>query len=763
MNKILLFLILPISFLGFAQQRILSYSPSYLPIFIDQKGDTLTKALLGGLNQPQFQTLDINNDGKKDLFVYDRTGHTILPFINIGNNDITTYKYNPKYISCFPVLKNYSQSTWVIFMDYDNDGKEDLWTSLDHRPMLFRNITKSGDKAVKFEKISPFLRAYHYGGIDDSVNFSARFYNRPTVADIDGDGDVDFFSYEAGENNFLLFRNMTKDFGLPIHPPVFDRADLCWGSFSDTGSDKIWLNRGCPDNYKLYRKKHSAGSTVLWFDNDGDGDMDLLLGNGYGSNMIFLKNGKKETNNPIDTMIAFDGHWPAGSGSTPVQLNSFPAAFMLDADGDGIKDILIAPNQEEKDTKIEQTKQVWFYKNKGSNSFPDFKFEKKNYFTDKFLDHGEYTAPVLKDIDNDQDLDLIIATNGDHTKTEDKNYRLVLYRNIGSVKQPVFKLENEDLWRLSSDSIRFLSISFGDLNGDGKQDMIAGNYFGSLYFYKNIGTSTTWAFTTPIKNYGNVRVGERSTPQIIDLDKDGKLDLVVGEKEGNFNYYHNNGSTAIPQFTLSDDTLGNFITNEFSYDINPPAYTYSGNAASVIIDLDGDSKLDMVFGGEEGKVRVMKFNTFNQSNFLEDTIVIYDSAYLSYKTWDYGKNTHPAVGDLDGDGINDIIVGNDRGGISFLKGKVEIIGIAEQHKLNEPMVYPNPTNGSLLNINKKSREEFIFSLFDISGKLAYTETSSAGIVIHKMSLNSINSGIYFLESNSKSGLRYYTRIIVSKF
>ena len=128
MHKKLLFLSLLISFSSFAQKRILSYTPSYLPIFMDQTGDTLSKALLGGLNQPQFQTLDINNDGKKDLFVYDRTGHTILPFINVGNNDITTFKYSPKYVSCFPRLKNYQQSTWVIFVDYDNDGKEDLWT-----------------------------------------------------------------------------------------------------------------------------------------------------------------------------------------------------------------------------------------------------------------------------------------------------------------------------------------------------------------------------------------------------------------------------------------------------------------------------------------------------------------------------------------------------------------------------------------------------------------------------------------------------------
>jgi hypothetical protein len=755
MRKNLLFLFVLVSLSAFAQKRVLSYSPSNLPVFLDQTGDTFSKALLGGLNQPQFQALDINNDGRKDLLVHDRTGGIILPFINVGNNDITTYKYSPKYTAAFPKLKN----TWVLFVDYDNDGKEDLWASIDFKVVLQRNITKTGDKMVKFQQVSPFLRAFKYSGIPglDSVNISSSFNNIPTIADVDGDGDIDFFSYQAGEGNLLLYRNMTVDFSLPIHPPVFDLADLCWGDFRDTTFDAVWL-KGCV--YKTYRKKHSGGSTLLWFDNDNDGDLDLLMGNADNKNLIFLKNGKKDLGMTLDSIIAFDGYWPAGT--TPVQLGSFPAAFMLDADGDGVKDILVAPNQVERTSKIEQTKQVLFYKNKGSNSFPDFKFEKKNYFTDEFLDHGGYTAPVLQDIDNDQDLDLLITTNGDHAKTGDKTYKVVLYRNIGSKTKPVFKLENEDVWGLGNDSLSFLSITFGDINGDGKTDMIAGDGYGGLSYYKNIGTSTTWAFTTPTKNYNTIYVGQKATPQLIDLDKDGKLDLVIGETDGNFNYYKNTGSTTNPQFNLVDDTLGNFIVNEFLFNLSEPDYWYIGNAAGEVADLDGDGKYDMVFGGDEGKVRVMKFDTYNQLNYQEDTTVLFDSAFMSYKSMDYGNNTHPTVGDLDGDGIKDIIVGNDRGGISFLKGKVEILGVTEIYKRNEPIVYPNPTNGSIVNINKKTKDEFIFNLYDLSGKLVQSETSVAGEVVHKMEVNTLSDGIYILQSSSKNNANYYTRLSVLK-
>ncbi len=752
MKHLYLFICLTLAFGSTAQKRELTYVESNLPKFLNAAGDTLTKALMGGLNQPQFQAIDLNNDGIKDMVIHDRTGFVLLPFINTGTNDIRAYKYSPKYASAFPILEN----TWFLLVDYDMDGKEDLWTNINFKTVLFRNVTKPGDKTVKFFRTSEVLMAYNFNPppFPDSNNVSCGNFNIPTIADVDGDGDIDIFSYQADVGDMLLYRNMTKDFNLPLHPPVFDLADFCWGDFRDTAYDGIKL-KGC--SFKIYRK-HGGGSTLLWYDNDNDGDLDLLMGNAGGKNVIFMKNGKKEFNLPDDSIISYIGHWPANS--TPVQMNSFPGMFMLDCDGDGNKDILVAPNQHEKVYKIEQTEQVWFYKNYGTNTFPDFKFEKRNYFTDEFLDHGAYTGPVLHDIDSDGDLDLLLASNGDFAKTNDVNYRIVLYKNIGSSNKPIFKLTDEDLWGLSRDSLVLLSLAIGDLSGDNKPDLLVGNYNGDLYFYKNIGSSTTWAFTTPVRNYLSIKVRESSSPQLIDIDKNGLLDLVIGEKDGKFNYYRNTGNTSSPQFTLVDDTLGNFLVNEFSYYQNPPGYVQIGNAAGEITDLDNDGKWDMVFGGEEGKIRVMKFNNILQTNFNEDSTVLFDSAYMRFTTKDFGSRTRPAVGDLDGDGVKDIIVGNERGGIHFLKGSLKIISVTDIRKRNEPLVYPNPTNGSVLNINKKQPVEYTFSLYDMSGKLVHQETSEAGTMLHKMSLQTISEGMYILHSSAGDDLNYYTRVSV---
>lgn len=743
-----------ISFFSFAQSKRLSYEQAFTPVFLNKSGDTIFKALIGGLNQPQFQTVDINNDGKKDLIIHDRSGGIIFPYINDGSNNIYNYKYKPEYVSCFPKMSN----TWFLLVDYDNDGKEDLWTKINYKATLFKNTTKTGDKKVSFTQTSPHLVAYNfYPPPLDSNTVSADNTNVPTIADMDGDGDVDIFSYQVNEGNFLIYRNMTVDFNLPIHPPVFEIADWCWGYFRDTGTAGYMTY---PCTYKIYRK-HSGGSSLLWFDNDNDGDLDLLLGNAGKSNILYLKNGKKDYNLLYDSIIAGDGHWP--SNNISANIKTFPAMYMLDADGDSIKDIIVAPNQADYSYTTQETKQVQFYKNEGSNQIPDFKLKNSNYFTENLLDHGAYTAPVLVDIDNDNDFDLIIATNGDNAITNNYNDRLVLYRNIGNKSNPIFKLEDEDLWGLSKDSIRYLSVSFGDLNGDNKPDMIAGNYFGSLYFYKNIGTSATWAFSTPITNYEKIRVGERSTPQIVDIDKDGLNDIVLGEFQGNFNLYKNTGDINTAKFSLSDDTLGNFVVNEITnYDTNNiPIYYWYGNSAGAISDLDNDGKYELICGGNEGKIRVFRFSTYNQAKFIEDTTVLYDSSYMRYGTLDFGTDTKPTVGDIDGDGIKDIIVGNDRGGINFLKGKVVFSKITTSIKVKKPLIYPNPNNGNIIFINKFSNEVLNINVIDIHGKIIHSEITNSGN-IHKLNTEKYANGIYYIQTIDSNNSSYFSKIIILK-
>ena len=84
----------------------------------DSIGNPLQFPWTGGMNSCQFSTIDLNADGIKDLFVFDKIGDRILTFINIGTANAVSYTFAPEYAVRFPALHS-----WVQLIDYNNDGK----------------------------------------------------------------------------------------------------------------------------------------------------------------------------------------------------------------------------------------------------------------------------------------------------------------------------------------------------------------------------------------------------------------------------------------------------------------------------------------------------------------------------------------------------------------------------------------------------------------------------------------------------------------
>ena len=77
-----------------------------IPVTLD--GATqLKNPWAGGLNSPQFSPIDLNGDGIKDLFVFER-GYNgkVLTFINQGTPNEVDYFHAPEYESIFPKIEN---------------------------------------------------------------------------------------------------------------------------------------------------------------------------------------------------------------------------------------------------------------------------------------------------------------------------------------------------------------------------------------------------------------------------------------------------------------------------------------------------------------------------------------------------------------------------------------------------------------------------------------------------------------------------------
>ena len=98
----------------------------------------IPNAWSGGLNSCQLSEIDLNLDGTKDLFIFERTGNRILPFINNGISNTISYNYESEYINAFPNL-----SDWALLIDYNADGKEDLFAYNGGKVKVYRNSSST--------------------------------------------------------------------------------------------------------------------------------------------------------------------------------------------------------------------------------------------------------------------------------------------------------------------------------------------------------------------------------------------------------------------------------------------------------------------------------------------------------------------------------------------------------------------------------------------------------------------------------------------
>ena len=103
--------------------------------------------LTGGLNSCQLSNIDLNDDGKMDIFVFERVGDRVLCFLN--NNDAigTDFHYSKNYSKNFPSLYN-----WALLVDYNCDGKEDIFTYNDSYVKVFKNTSQGENLSFQVEE-----------------------------------------------------------------------------------------------------------------------------------------------------------------------------------------------------------------------------------------------------------------------------------------------------------------------------------------------------------------------------------------------------------------------------------------------------------------------------------------------------------------------------------------------------------------------------------------------------------------------------------
>ncbi len=727
----------------------------------------------GGFISPQFSNIDLNGDGRKDLFVFDRSANKVLTFLNVQGLS-TSWVHAPDYEMGFPALHS-----WALLADYNGDGKEDIFTAADanffpQAVAVYKNVSVGNN--LKFELVTPQLTSdQNIVGLPKAPIYWIRD-DISAIADVDGDGDLDILTFDASAASITLYGNEAKEKGYPLDSLVFRTYDACWGGFRESFVDRsVALGVPCFGG-RYYKAGAHSGATMLLLDIDGDKDQDLILGDASFDELSILYNGKTDFSHPFDSMIAYDTTFP--TNTTKVKIYNFPAAYYVDANtGSSSKDLIVAPNLGAGGKNIDQ---IWLYRNDGANSKPTFVFQKTNFLQEWTVDFGSGVTPRFMDVDGDGDLDLLVAHRGAFKATLNKADRITLFKNTGTTTEAAFTQDNTfDYLGLIKDSIRDMKPAIGDLNGDGKQDMLIGDADGKLHYYQN-NTSGSLSFAPRQKNYMNIDIGFSAAPQIIDLDGDNLLDLVVGTGGGFINFYKNTGSKTAPQFssTPTIDTLGNVYVNDFYWyyiiDFNGKitdsvkTFDFSGFATPYIGDLDRDGKRELILGSQTGKIWLFE-NIDNNLNgtFTEVDTFVFNNLSGKLEGLDLGFRVVPEAVLLS-DSANTkpvVLVGNFRGGLSFLNTEPNPIGsVSEIVKELAITIFPNPTNDVITIIRDLQQYygKLTIQVTDILGREVYSGVIQKEVGSYSLSLQNQMAGVYYITLSDGEQFKTVQRVSVIK-
>ncbi len=728
------------------------FEPLDVPVSVD--GQTMLNPWTGGLNAPQWSSADLNSDGKLDLYAFDRVGFVHRTFLNIGATGESKFKYTPSLATNFPRVFNFA-----LLRDFDHDGVVDFFASSNDEGLpglkVYKGRYENGKLAfdkILFNGDSPFVPAT--GGPFEYLFVNQ--YDLPAIEDMDSDGDLDVLGMSPGFFTVHYYENVAKEMGYTDDTLIFQLRDDCWGKFHIfpeiehlilSGSSDTCSLMFAPNNEEERNGGLHGGGTISTYDMDNDGDKDLFYGDLTYKRIIYGKNGGTPENAWI---VEQDTLFP--SYNIPVDIEDFATAFILDVDNDGKKDMLASPNR---DLASPDYEVAWFYKNTGSNELPVFALQQKDLFTDNMLDFGSGAHPAVADVNGDGLLDLVVG-NSSYWLPEigDKDARLFLLLNTGTSQAPAFELADDNWLNFKQFADLILSWdyapTFGDMDSDGDLDLLVGERFGTLFFVENLaGPGAAMSFGPIQPTWLDIDVGQNSSPFVHDINKDGLPDLIVGERNGNINYLPNQGTATSPAFTpIPEDApnnnfLGEILTRE-STDV-------TGYSTPWILEFE--DTMYLVSGKELGWIEMYLINPDNLNGGAFEPITLKLGNHYE------GALSSIAFGNFNGDEFLDAILGNFRGGLGFYNSPITVDG-AVSTKETKPnfnaLIFPNPTHQQLnIRLSLPTIGKNKYRIYNSIGQMQMQgEFNGASAVIE---LANMPQGLYFVEiknGNSRVIMRF---------
>ncbi|WP_438479743.1 FG-GAP repeat domain-containing protein [Oleiharenicola lentus] len=501
----------------------------------------------------------------------------------------------------------------VAVTDWNGDGLQDIVYG-ESGGLLFVMLNR-GTAA------NPQFPAHDYIRNENGDPLSIGAGAMPVVVDWDGDGVEDLL-VGTHYNRIAYFKNiltnsqrrfryegLVKIGSLPLEIP--------W--LPVTGSDT------------LFRRDYFP--TLEAVDWNGDKVKDLLIG-GVVTGRIFFYRNRSATNAAVPVLVA-----PGDSSVAPhyagIPLNDATgtlrpgnhvgdwnaAPTVADVNGDGLKDLITGlrpmDGQSGSDAPF-----LRIFINHGTATTPDLREGAfSSYFTGSFPPIP-IAAPRLADMNRDGKLDLVVGAGPN----------IYIFMNTGTASAPRWTGTTEHLATACGPArLNGLNpVQLVDLNGDSQPDIYSAHYFSlmkdrALFPNPYAFEPRTSVYQTGVDradfvhpSVANPVLGTpgnltaNTTSRLLDLDGDGKRDLLFGDWDGRVWFHRNTGPASSPPFAFQSagapcvrrdlSVIDVDLTGAESFDLT------DAGARPVIAaaDFDGDKHPDLILGDTFGNVRYFK-------------------------------------------------------------------------------------------------------------------------------------------------------------
>ena len=467
---------------------------------------------------------------------------------------------------------------WPLPMDYDGDGDMDLVVSGGGVPYqgtyFFENPSDPGDR----EAMPVFRPGVRIGEYRTNAQVSHNEGRDPIVT-------------TPGETH-QHFREVAFQ-----EPSGLDLA-----------TDEIYRSEG--------RIRAKQWKLADW---EGDGDLDLLIGVGdwgeYGWDDAFDERGNW-TNGPLHGFVYLSLRQPDGSyasprklqaGGGPVDVYGMPSPNLADFDSDGDLDLICG----------EFLDGFTYFENVGSREQPRLAAGRRLEADGSALAMDlQMITPTSVDWDGDGDVDLIAG---------DEDGRVAFVENLGDLVDGAPRFAQPKYFQQIAEHVKFgaLITPVGvDWDGDGDEDIVAGNTAGYVGLIENLGGFPPRFAAPRVLEAGGKTIRIQAGPtgsiqgpceakwgyttlSVADWDGDGLLDIVANSIWGRVVWYRNEGKAGSPRLApavpVRIDWEGMPRKPEWNWWTPEPAeLSTQWRTRPVAVDWDRDGRTDLVMLDHEG-------------------------------------------------------------------------------------------------------------------------------------------------------------------